>query len=66
MPRLVSMQTVKIGNWLIKASSLDDQIMVFGYNDVDIAYLYKMFYNEDSAFEYMEKIYDKDFKIIDR
>ena len=62
MVKLCSMQCVKIGNWLIKASSLDDQILICGFNEETVEVFSAMFYNEDIAFKYMEKLYDQDFK----
>lgn len=56
------MRCVQIGDWLIKASSLDDQILVFGYKNGTIVSFSKMFYDEESAFSFMEKIYDKNSK----
>ena len=56
------MQTVQIGDWFIKASSLDDQIFVCGYKKNSIDTFAMMFYNEETAFSFMEKIYDKDYK----
>ena len=66
MLKFCSMQCVKIGNWLIKASSLDDQIMVSGFNLETVEVFYKMFYSEEVAFKYMEKLYDKHCKVSNR
>lgn len=62
-PYLSSMQVVRRGDWLIKASALDDQIMVFLYNDVTMDYLFKMFYNEEIAYNFIESLYDKNCKV---
>jgi hypothetical protein len=56
------MQSVQIGDWLIKASSLDDQIFICGYKQGTVYTFAKMFYDEESAFSFMEKIYDQDYK----
>jgi len=56
------MQSVQIGDWLIKASSLDDQIFICGYKTDSIDTFVEMFYNEETAFLFMEKIYDQDYK----
>lgn len=58
MLRLCSLDVVKIGNWLIKASSFDDQILISGYNTSTLETFLKMFYNEDVAYIFMEKLYD--------
>ena len=56
------MQSVQIGDWLIKASSLDDQIFVCGFKEGTVYTFAEMFYDEKSAFSFMEKIYDQDYK----
>ena len=43
-----------LGNWLIKASSFDDQILIFLHNERTIQTHIKMFYNEEKAHEYIE------------
>lgn len=53
------MQTVLIGDWLIKASSLDDQILISGYKKNTIDSFVVMFYDEETAFLFMEKLYDQ-------
>lgn len=57
-----SMRAVQIGDWLIKASSLDDQIFICGYKEGTVYTFAKLFYDEESAFSFMEKIYDQDFE----
>lgn len=54
------------GNWLIKASSFDDQILIIGYNIATVDYFFKMFYDEEIAREFMEKLNDSNFKVGDR
>ena len=56
------MQCIKIGNWLIKASSLDDQILICGYKEGTVETFSAMFYDENTAFTFMEKLYDQDCK----
>ena len=56
---------VTLGNWQIKASSFDDQILIAGFNAVTVGCFFKMFYNEETAREFMENINDKSFKIED-
>lgn len=53
------MQAVQMGDWLIKASSLDDQILISGYRKDTIDSFVVMFYDEETAFLFMEKLYDQ-------
>jgi hypothetical protein len=53
------MQSVQVGDWLIKASSLDDQILITGYKKDSIDSFVELFYDEETAYSFMEKIYDK-------
>jgi len=64
--RLASLDTVVFRDWLIKASSLDDQILITVYNKNKVDFFVKMFYDEELAFEYMESFYDKNIKVSDR
>lgn len=64
--RLASLDTVVFGNWLIKASSLDDQILITACNSNGVDFFTKMFYDEEVAFEFMESFYDKNTKVSDR
>ena len=43
-------------NWIIKASVFDDQILVFFHNPLTLAYFFKIFYNEEQAYEFIEEI----------
>jgi len=52
---LATLQTVMLGNWQIKASSFDDQILIFFHNERTIQTHIKMFYNEEVAHEYIER-----------
>lgn len=58
--------TVKKGNWLLKASSLDDQILICGYNEVTVESFMRLFYNEEVAFIFVESLHDKDTKTCNR
>ena len=53
---ILSLIPVKRKNWVIKASVFDDQILVFFHNPLTLAYFLKMFYNEESAFNYINEI----------
>jgi len=57
---------VNIEGWQIKASSLDDQILIFGYNETTVDTFFKMFYNEEVAFNFIESLHDQNHKINDR
>jgi hypothetical protein len=52
---LATLQTVMLGDWLIKASSFDDQILVFFHNERIISTHIKMFYDEEVAHDYIER-----------
>lgn len=65
--RLVTLPTVVFGNWLIKASSFDDQILIFCFNMYTMEHHTRMFYDEETAFYYIEGlINDTSNKIIIR
>jgi len=49
---------VILGNWLLKASSFDDQIIIVGYNLTTVEFFFKIFYNEETAREFVEKLND--------
>jgi hypothetical protein len=51
---LVSLLPVRKGSWVLKASVLDDQIMVLFHNTDSLAYFLKMFYNEEDAYVFIE------------
>jgi len=57
---------VRIGDWQIKASSLDDQILLCGYNQVTVDSFMRLFYNEETAFNFVETLYDKNTKTCNR
>lgn len=51
-----SLQVVKIRNWHVKASSFDDQILVLIYNPETLYSDIIMFYNEEQAHSYIERL----------
>lgn len=61
-----SLGTVRRGDWFIKASSLDDQLMIVCYNPKTVERIFKMFYSEESAYSFIESLYDKNPKAVDR
>lgn len=54
--RLASLETVELGYWLIKASTLDDQIIVVGKNTRTNRGFFKIFYHEERAHEFIESL----------
>lgn len=58
-----SLTTTRLGDWSIKASSLDDQIIICGFNEVTVDSFFKLFYSEDIAYNFVEGLYDKNSKI---
>lgn len=57
---------VTLGDWLLKASSFDDQILIIGFNTSNVDYFFNMFYDEESARSFVEKLNDKNFKVSNR
>jgi len=53
---ILSLIPVRKNNWVIKASVFDDQILVFFHNPLTLAYFFKIFYNEECAYEFIEEI----------
>lgn len=45
---------VRREDWLIKASSFDDQILILFYNEATMEQHIVMFYDEDDAHRYIE------------
>ena len=58
-----SLTTTRRGDWSIKASSLDDQIIIVGLNEVTVETFFKMFYNEETAYSFVESLYDKNSEV---
>lgn len=56
------MHVVNIEGWSIKASSLDDQILIFGHSEKKVDSFVKMFYSEEVAFQFIESLYDQNSK----
>lgn len=54
IPRFCSIEVVYLGDWLVKASSFDDQILIFCFNERTIEHHTKMFYDEEKAHSYIE------------
>jgi len=58
-----SLTTTRRGDWSIKASSFDDQIIIIGSNEVTVETFFKMFYNEETAYSFVESLYDKNSEV---
>ena len=65
---LSSLNEIHFGDWSIKASSFDDQIIMLFHNEhLTISFL-KVFYCEEKAFQYVscfleDYYYEKNYKI---
>jgi len=53
---ILSLIPVRKKNWVIKASVFDDQILVFFHNPLTLAYFFKIFYNEEYAYKFIEEV----------
>lgn len=53
-PRLCTIGVVQFRDWLVKASSFDDQILIFVFNERTMEHHTKMFYDEEKAHVYIE------------
>lgn len=59
--KLVSLAPVRRGDWIVKASVLDDQILIFfQHSIIMVVTRVVMFYNEDDAYKYIERIIEDD------
>ena len=53
---LTSLKSIELNNWLIKASVLDDQILVVLLNKSTLTSYCEMFYNEEVAHSFIERV----------
>lgn len=53
--QLVTIDTIRIKEWLIKASTFDDQILIFFINYYTMASYCRVFYNEEDAYKFIDK-----------
>lgn len=51
-----SLATIRFGNWYVKASILDDQIMIIGTNVNSYLSFTKIFYDERDAKRFMDSL----------
>ncbi len=52
--KLVTLTTVRRGDWIIKASVLDDQLLIFLWNECIMESKVGMFYSEEHAYKFIE------------
>ena len=57
---LTSLKSIELNNWLIKASVLDDQILVVLLNKSTLTSYCEMFYNEEVAHSFIERLLHDD------
>lgn len=55
--KLVTLGAVRREDWIIKASVLDDQILIFLYNEATMEAKSLMFYSEEFAYYYLESLF---------
>lgn len=53
--KLVTLNSVKRGDWIIKASVLDDQLLIFLWNECKMESRFGMFYSEEHAYLFIER-----------
>lgn len=53
----VTLETIKINDWLIKASVFDDQILIFFHNYNTMITYSRIFYDEETAHKFIENLY---------
>ena len=53
--KYVSLVPVKRGDWILKASVLDDQILIFLWNECIMESRAAIFYCEEKAYNYIER-----------
>lgn len=54
------MPTVQIGDWSIKASSFDDQLLILAANECKMETHFKIFYCEEQAHTFVEGLINND------
>ena len=54
--KLTTLGTIRKGDWLIKASCLDDKILIFTYNECIMLSSVAVFYCEEKAYQFIESL----------
>ena len=62
--KYLTLETARFGNWLVKASLLEDTILIFFYNEYTMVSKIKFFYDEET-FEYGEREAEADNYLLD-
>lgn len=63
--KFVTLSTVRFGDWLVKASLIDDQILVVGQRVDGLVSFIKMFYDERKAHSFIESLNKKTVKPVE-
>lgn len=58
--KLVTLVPIRRKDWIIKASVLDDQLLIFLWNECTMEAVVRIFYCEVKAHEFIERICDDD------
>ena len=53
-----SFDTIRLGNWLVKISSLSDQILICSMNTISEEFMLHIFTDESEAFNFLERYND--------
>lgn len=56
--KFCSLNVIKLGNWLLKISSLGNQIVIIAINIVNDDFSIRIFTDELEACQYLEMFYD--------
>lgn len=57
MVPFVTLEPVRINDWIVKASILDDQILIFFVNFHKMQSYIRVFYDEETAHNFIEKLH---------
>lgn len=63
--KYVTLGTVRFGEWFVKASLLDDQILLVGLRTDGLGQFVKMFYDEKKAHDFIEVLNRKNKKPVE-
>lgn len=63
--KYVTLGTVRFGEWLVKASLLDDQILLIGLRTDGLGQFVRMFYDEKKAHNFIETLNRKQKKPVE-
>lgn len=63
--KFVTLGTVRFGEWLVKASLIDDQILIVGQRVDGMISFIKMFYDERKAHSFIESLNKKTAKPVE-